>query len=96
MISDKIKKNADQAIDRLQTVKNHWAQLPVDNKIKMLNGVLEKTGEYAQQWVDLSRVSLLLLCSNIPWIGSGSILQKTILKKNDPAFHTTPRQHTEV
>jgi len=54
MISDKIKKNADQAIDRLQAVKNHWAQLPVDNKIKMLNGVLEKTGEYAQQWVDLS------------------------------------------
>ena len=44
----------DTLIEKLQSSKNKWAQLPVDQKIKKLVDVKNKTGKYAQQWVDLA------------------------------------------
>lgn len=41
-------------IEKLQSAKNKWVLLPVDQKIKKLIDVKNKTGKYAQQWVDLA------------------------------------------
>ena len=41
-------------IEKLQSAKNKWVLLPVEQKIKKLIDVKNNTGKYAQQWVDLA------------------------------------------
>lgn len=54
MLQEKDIKYLDGFISDLKSAKDKWAQLAVSSKIKLLNGVVEKTGQYAQEWVDLA------------------------------------------
>ena len=44
----------DLLLNDLKSAKNKWARLPISDKINLLNGLIEKIGQHAQQWVDLS------------------------------------------
>jgi len=68
MISEPKKKSFDRAISQLKAVKSQWAQLTIGEKIKMLNSIIEKTDQYAQQWVDLS-LKYKKLEANSPYAG---------------------------
>ena len=44
----------DLSIEKLQAAKNKWVALSIPDKIEKLKNLNKRTGEFAQQWVDLS------------------------------------------
>ena len=44
----------DQFIQTLQSNKQKWVELPIADKVKMLENIRENLGIHAQKWVDLS------------------------------------------